>query len=847
MANIEGDNIIYRIFADTKELEAATRRATVATDKLDKSVQNLNKEGQRAADQNKKNTVTYEQAAKKRAQLIKEETQDLRELQDRRKKAYTVKEISAYNKRIKETEGRIKTLRGETGKAGKGFNAFNSIIRQGGAALAGFFALSRIKDFTIESVKLANQSRNVKNAFDQLDNSVRIMDELRRATGGTVDDLTLMQGAIRADKFKVPLEQLGSFFKFATDRAAETGEEVDYLVRSIVDGIGRKSTLVLDNLGISAAELQAEFRKTGDFGQAAANIIEREMANTNVVIDESARATQRLNASWLNFQKTFGDFIADEATYGTDALTLTVGLIAEIIDGGEQLENTLSNLATSGSAALNTQLGRFAILLADAQPKQAELLKTTEEYEQAIINTSIALGEAIDKYGDTNVITLGLQSSLDGLIDAYNKFKEAQKETAEQSEFAGRNLAFLNAEIEKLSKEQADALTTEQEVRNIQVQLNALYKERAELLGQNTESTNKLTEANNRLKASFDALAAAADQSNKIAEEAALDLLQLENRFLEGGEENVGQYEERRFNIQKNALQQRILLFDQESMEYAELQNELLKLFKERDDAEGEIEGAAETRRRERRERELAEEAAARQKRIEGAQLVFNTASQLAGMLGAYQQRLYDADLQALNNQLQQKKISEEQYNIEAARLRREQAEAEKRQATFEAIINTAAAVTSGLKTGPVTAAIYGALGAIQIALIQAEPIPQFAKGVIDIDGPGTATSDSISARLSKGESVMTARETSKHKDVFEAIRANRFDEFAREKYIEPALLTMQMQNSSKGKIANAEKYNDYRLRQAIADNKRVDIRNAREIGKAVAREIGSNRSNFRR
>jgi hypothetical protein len=53
------------------------------------------------------------------------------------------------------------------------------------------------------------------------------------------------------------------------------------------------------------------------------------------------------------------------------------------------------------------------------------------------------------------------------------------------------------------------------------------------------------------------------------------------------------------------------------------------------------------------------------------------------------------------------------------------------------------------------------AIGIAQIAA-QTLPaiVPKFASGVIGLSGAGTETSDSISARLSKGESVMTARAT---------------------------------------------------------------------------------------
>ena len=46
----------------------------------------------------------------------------------------------------------------------------------------------------------------------------------------------------------------------------------------------------------------------------------------------------------------------------------------------------------------------------------------------------------------------------------------------------------------------------------------------------------------------------------------------------------------------------------------------------------------------------------------------------------------------------------------------------------------------------------------------------QFAKGVIDIQGPGTGTSDSIDARISRGESVMTARATKMFKPLLAAM-----------------------------------------------------------------------------
>ena len=58
-------------------------------------------------------------------------------------------------------------------------------------------------------------------------------------------------------------ENLGSYLAFATKRAEETGQSVDYLVDSIIMGIGRKSPMILDNLGISIVDIRNEMEKTG--------------------------------------------------------------------------------------------------------------------------------------------------------------------------------------------------------------------------------------------------------------------------------------------------------------------------------------------------------------------------------------------------------------------------------------------------------------------------------------------------------------------------------------------------------------------------------------------------------
>jgi hypothetical protein len=110
------------------------------------------------------------------------------------------------------------------------------------------------------------------------------LETLRKATRGLVSDLELMKVTVQAGNFGIPIEQMGKLLEFATKRAAETGQSVDYLVNSIVTGIGRKSPLILDNLGISAVRLKEKFggvaieaQSIADVAQAVGDIAAEEM------------------------------------------------------------------------------------------------------------------------------------------------------------------------------------------------------------------------------------------------------------------------------------------------------------------------------------------------------------------------------------------------------------------------------------------------------------------------------------------------------------------------------------------------------------------------------------------
>ena len=124
----------------------------------------------------------------------------------------------------------------------------------------------------------------------------------------------------------------------------------------------------------------------------------------------------------------------------------------------------------------------------------------------------------------------------------------------------------------------------------------------------------------------------------------------------------------------------------------------------------------------------------------------------------------------ALNEEQKKAKIAElnKKYAMEQYKIQKEQFEVNKAVQIVQAIIGGALGVINALsQLGPIAGAIaavaVAATTAAQIGIIssqKAPPPPRFAKGVIGLRGAGTTTSDNIDAKLSRGESVMTAKAT---------------------------------------------------------------------------------------
>ena len=269
-----------------------------------------------------------------------------------------------------------------------------------GGLIGATFVVGKIADFTKEAIKLGSEMEGVAQGFQRFGSEAELQG-LRKATRGLVTDLELMKQTVMAGNFGIPVQELGQLLEFASRRAKETGQSVDYLVNSIVTGIGRKSTLILDNLGISAVRLKQEFngaaleaQNIGDVTAAVSRIAAEELGKMGEPIDTATDKLLRLSTAWDNFLAKIGGPIAGEAANMLEKFmdfipTGEAGGLSRAIRGYDQMLGTGATMPSFADFSRTQAQGIFGAFPVAATPIQtpeelAEIAKKRAEREAAV-------------------------------------------------------------------------------------------------------------------------------------------------------------------------------------------------------------------------------------------------------------------------------------------------------------------------------------------------------------------------------------------------------------------------------------------------------------------------------
>jgi len=224
-------------------------------------------------------------------------------------------------------------------------------------------------------------------------------------------------------------------------------------------------------------------------------------------------------------------------------------------------------------------------------------------------------------------------------------------------------------------------------------------------------------------------------------------------------------------------------------------------------------------------------------------QKAYDIGNQIVSGFFEIDQQRNQQDLQNVQDLYDKKLITEREYNKRKKAIEQEQANDQKKKAVFDIGVDLARSIfqiqaqANILAANPLTSPL-AAKALAQIPFLIGESIVasafilarKYKTGKINIEGPGTKTSDSIPAWISKGESVINADSTLKHKLALEAINNNRFKEYL-DKHEAPKF------------------YNNFSLPTiSAAEEKRINSSNSQidydKLGEVVAQKLAGELAN---
>lgn len=487
-------------------LEAANKKETDAYKNLKKQYTETSKEIRTLTDRIGEQTSKIDILDMSMVQLKKQQKSLQKEL-DNTVQSLNPEAYGVLEQRLKDVSGRISELK----QNAKSFGELASDDTVNGVLLGNMLTKGaelfgeKVREFTDSIAELVNgglemaeQADGVTKAFNDL-NQEGLLDNLRKATKGTVNDVQLMTAAVKANDFRIPLEDLGKYLEFAQLKAQQTGQSVDYMTDSIVTGLGRKSPLILDNLGISAAEISEKTKETGDFMKAVAEIVDTQLAEAGETYISAADRAAQKTVELQNAQKALGDEILPLKEQWDDAYAdmqlNTISLISWCVKH-QGVVKTLGILLTAFTVV--------AIATSNAIKTNIVVTKGAAAAQQAW-NVICATGTGLMKLLQAGFLLLT------GRVTQAKAAWASMNATMKASVFGliAAGVTVLSLKLWDMHKKQKEAAASAKELETMERDLNAQVNEQ-------TAKVKQLNETMRNEKISMDRRKEALDELKKI-------------------------------------------------------------------------------------------------------------------------------------------------------------------------------------------------------------------------------------------------------------------------------------------------------------------------------------------
>jgi hypothetical protein len=217
---------------------------------------------------------------------------------------------------------------------------------------------------------------------------------------------------------------------------------------------------------------------------------------------------------------------------------------------------------------------------------------------------------------------------------------------------------------------------------------------------------------------------------------------------------------------------------------------------------------------------------------------LFSLTSELGNARIAQLEENAAKEIQLAGDDAQQKAGIERKLADEVAKIKRQQAIADKAAALFNIAISTAQAVAAATKLtvgAPAAIALAVAIGAIQAAVVAARPIPKFEKGGY-VKGP-RHSQGGVLAELEGDEFVTNRNATRKNRPLLEAINGGKEKDYIYKRFQVPIIQANQ--SAAINQKLNA-KLDSARMERELQLSRKSERNNTKEIIKAVTNNKSS-------
>lgn len=729
-------------------------------------------------------------------------------------------EVDQLKAELKQVQSQLKATE-QTGKeaankTSKEFNKAGSEIKQTLSSIAGAiglaFGTAQLISFGKESIKAFAEAEvnanKLKFAVTQIGKEgsaayQKLIDQSNKLQDISIfSDDDIQKAQTQLATLGLNSKQIEELIPKVLDLASATGQELGSATDSIIQGINGQTR------GLRAVGL--EFEATGDKTKNLAILTEnlnKFQGSTAAALETTAGKAKRLENAFDNLKETIGELVVNQ---GNDLLEF-FDLFSKGFD--QTIGKRAANILTANLSKANEQI------LKDASKSESARVNAIKQSEERIKELKQASTKA-QSLDQINYITTTLQNEI-----------SLQKE-----------LANINKETSGLKKE---------------IDVEAANKAK-ELAIKNAIELRDL-------------------QASLIEDAKSKELAELVNKFTDIKAAHVGQVEyllalETSYQQQRDAI---IKTYDdKEKADNEALFQEAIKVAEAQSDAQKKIDTDLSAERKKLRV-EDTKDAIQKENEKQAAikdiqQSSFQFTSELLNSLQEIQQNKIavqiqgvneakDAEIAALDEQLSKGLISRDNYDKKRAeaevkyrnkerQLKTEAFEAQKQAALINVAIKTAEGIVNALASAPypynlVLAGLTAAAGAAQIAVINSQPTPKFAKGG-KVEGKLHSQGGTL-IEAERDEWIIKRNESIKNDSLLDAINKGKGQKYIYEMYVAPALKEqLKKHNSSKDNdfasniassmMLNSGQFKDGNILESLKMQRKSDKENIKYLAKII-------------